>query len=269
VKDLKDRWRASERRLCRLIRIHRNVYRYVSRRKDDSGLRFRIRDLAESRPRFGYLRIHILLKREGWKVNKKRVHRIYVEERLQVRTKRRRKISSVKRVLPEKPKALNEGWSMDFVADQLTNGVRFRALTLVDNFSRECPFIEVGKSLKAEQVVGVLDHLGTTRGLPKTIIVDNGSEFISKALDHWAFTKGVKLHFIRPGKPTENAYVESFNGSFRDECLNTHLFEDLSDAREKIEAWRVEYNEWRPHTSLGNLTPREYARRSINQENPR
>jgi putative transposase len=192
-----------------------------------------------------------------------------VEERLQVRTKRRKKTAAIQRVTPEKPKGVNESWSMDFVADQLTNGARFRALTLVDNFSRECPFIEVGKSLQGERVVDVLEHLGETRGLPQTIIVDNGSEFVSKALDQWAFLKGVRLHFIRPGKPTENAYVESFNGSFRDECLNTHLFEDLSDAREKIEAWRVEYNEWRPHTSLGNLTPREYARRSINQENPR
>ncbi len=266
---LEERYATSERRACRVIQIHRNVYRYVSHKRDDTPLRSRIRELAEARPRYGYLRIHILLRREGWAVNKKRIHRIYREEGLMVRTKKRRRIAASERTKPEQPRRVNETWSMDFVADQLMNGDRFRALTLVDNYSRECPHIEIGRSLSASRVVEVLNHLAETRGLPDRIIVDNGSEFISKVLDAWAYHHQVKLHFIQPGKPVQNAYIESFNGRFRDECLNTHLFSSISNAREKIERWRIEYNEWRPHSSLGNISPREYARRSMNIGTPR
>lgn len=194
-------------------------------------------------------------------MNHKRVHRLYREEGLLVRTKRRKKLASGQRVTPERPTSVNQQWSMDFVADQLVDGRRIRALTLVDKFSRECPHIEVDFSLGANRVIEVLEHLAGTRGLPESITVDNGSEFISKALDNWTYLRGVKLHFIRPGKPVENAYIESFNGRLREECLNTNLFQSLDDARNKIERWRIEYNHWRPHSSLGNLTPREFARR--------
>jgi putative transposase len=189
------------------------------------------------------------------------VHRLYREEGLLVRTKRRKKLASGQRVTPERSTSVNQQWSMDFVADQLVDGRRIRALTLVDKFSRECPHIEVDFSLGANRVIEVLEHLAGTRGLPESITVDNGSEFISKALDNWTYLRGVKLHFIRPGKPVENAYIESFNGRLREECLNTNLFQSLDDARNKIERWRIEYNHWRPHSSLGNLTPREFARR--------
>jgi putative transposase len=171
------------------------------------------------------------------------------------------KVVTQVRVPPSTPTAVNEVWSIDFVADQLTNGRKIRALTIVDKFSRECPQITVGFSLQGIHVVDALEKLRSTRGLPKIISVDNGSEFISKALDQWAYLRGVKLHFIRPGKPVENAHIETFNGRLRDECLNVHLFESLADAQDKIERWRVDYNNWRPHSSLGNLTPREFARR--------
>ncbi len=205
----------------------------------------------------------MLLKREGWKINHKRVYRIYREEGLNLRNKSKRKRISVSRA-PEKDavSALNECWSMDFVSDQLYNGKRFRALTIIDTYSRECLDIYANKAIKGETVTKVLDKLKETRALPKRIKVDNGPEFISRALDAWAYFNKVKLDYSRPGTPTDNAHIESFNGSFRDECLNTNWFMSLADAQEKIERWRNDYNEFRPHSALTYLAPAEFARNS-------
>ena len=222
-------------------------------------------DIARARPRYGQIRIHVLLRREGFKVNIKRVRRIYREENLFLRTspKRKRRIVTQLRVPPPTPQKLNQVWTMDFVHDELSDGRKLRCLTLVDKLSRECLRIEVDYRLKAQQVVQVLDLVSIERGLPEVICVDNGSEFTSLLLDQWAYIRGVKLHFIRPGKPVENGHIESFNGRFRDECLNTHLFTSLRHAQDEIEKWRIDFNNWRPHTSIGNLTPREFARRKM------
>ena len=212
------------------------------------------------RIRRGYKRIHILLLREGWHVNHKRVYRIYREEGLSIRTKRpKRHVSGARRVLRDKADYLNESWSMDFMADGLYNGRRFRVLTIVDNFSRESLGILVDQKIRGEHVAGFLDSIVQQRGLPKSIYVDNGPEFVSKALDKWAYEKKVTLDFSRPGKPTDNAYIESFNGTLRDECLNTHWFLSLEDAKLKIEQWRKDYNNFRPHSSIGNVPPEHYA----------
>jgi putative transposase len=200
-----------------------------------------------------------MLKREGLVINHKRTERLYREEGLVLRKKRRRKGAAGARVILPPPNKVNERWSMDFITDSIITGRRFRALTIVDDYSRECPVIEVDTSITGKRVVSVLDRLGDIRGLPETITIDNGPEFAGKALDEWAYRRGVKLNFIRPGKPIENAYVESFNGRFRDECLNTNWFLSLKHARSVIEEWRRDYNEVRPHSSLQGSTPREYA----------
>ena len=223
-------------------------------------MRKRLRELAEQRKRFGSPRLHILLKREGLVVNHKRTERIYREEGLALRRKRRRKGATGVRVVIPSAQRPNEHWSMDFVSDSIVTGRRFRALTVVDNYSRECPVIEVDTSLGGARVVNVLERLSDTRGLPEVITVDNGPEFVGRALDEWAYRRGVKLNFIRPGKPIENAFAESFNGRLRDECLNTNWFINLKEAREIIENWREDYNQVRPHNSLNNLTPAEYAK---------
>lgn len=192
-------------------------------------------------------------------INHKRTERIYREEGLALRRKRRRKGAAGSRVIMPSAERPNQHWSMDFVTDSIVTGRRFRALAIVDDFSRECPAIEVDTSLGGSRVVSVLDRLAETRGLPEVITTDNGPEFIGKALDEWAYRKGVTLNFTRPGKPIDNAYVESFNGKFRDECLNTNWFMNLKHARDIIEDWRQDYNEVRPHSSLNDKTPREYA----------
>ena len=247
------------RRACGLLRLNRASWYYRHHRREDTALRRRLRELAQARPRFGYLRLHVLLRREGWRVNKKRVHRLYREEGLAVRLTRRRKRASHLRVMPPSPSQMNERWSMDFVADTFLDGRRFRALTVVDNWSRHSPLIEADITLTGTKVVAALERVAKRSGYPRMITVDNGSEFASKALDAWAYAHGVKLDFIRPGKPVENAVIESFNGRFRDECLNANVFVSLHDARQKIEAWRIDYNEHRPHSSLGDLTPQEFA----------
>lgn len=207
---------------------------------------------------YGYRRLHVLLRREGWKVNHKLVYRIYREEGLEVRTKKRRKrVSALRLVLPAASMP-NERWSMDFMADSLHDGRRFRVLTLVDHFSRVSPAIEVGSSITGKHVVAVLERLAKEHGLPRVITTDNGTEFTSRAVDEWAHRNGVKLDFIRPGKPIENAYIESFNGRLRQECLNQHWFASLEDARIKIREWRIDYNRHRPHTALGNQTPEQF-----------
>jgi putative transposase len=249
----------SERKACWLVNISVSSYRYQSKAESDDMLRKRMRELAEQRKRFGSPRLHVLLKREGLVVNHKRTERVYREEGLTLRRKRRRKGAAGARVTLPTAERPNQHWSMDFVSDSIVTGRRFRALTVVDNFSRECPAIEVDTSLGGARVVTVLDRLSEARGTPEVITVDNGPEFLGKALDEWAYRKGVKLNFIRPGKPIENAYAESFNGRLRDECLNTNWFVSLRQAREIIESWREDYNHVRPHSSLNNLTPLEYA----------
>ena len=229
----------------------------------------KINEIARVRVRYGYKRIHVLLRRDGWRVNHKRVYRIYCEEGLNLRTKRpKRRVSAAHRVKRPAATTVNESWIMDFVTDSLFNWRRFRALTIVDNFSRECQAIEVGQHIRGGDVVSVLNRIAEVSGTPQTISVDNGPEFISKELDKWAYEHGVTLDFSRPGKPTDNAFIESFNGSFRDECLNTNWFLSLDDAKEKIEAWRRDYNEWRPHGSLDNLSPRQYLEEYKRQESP-
>ena len=236
----------SERRACMLTGVSPSVYRYEAKRGNDDELRTRMRELAGERKRFGSPRLHIMLKREGLVVNHKRTERIYREEGLGLRRKRRRKGTAGARVIIPAPERPNQKWSMDFVSDSTVTGRRFRALTIVDDYSRECPAIEVDTSLGGVRVVGVLERLAETRGLPEVITVDNGPEFAGKALDEWAYRRGVKLNFIRPGKPVENAFAESFNGRLRDECLNINWFMSIKHAREVIESWRQDYNEVTP-----------------------
>jgi putative transposase len=249
----------SERRACRLADLNLSTWQYRARRRERSTLRERLRELAGQRRRFGYRRLHALLRREGWRVNHKAVHRIYVEEGLQVRQRKRKRLARAERQPMLMPQAPNQRWSMDFQHDLLATGQRFRSLNIVDDFSRECPAIEVDTSLPGVRVVRVLDRLAEARGLPREIVVDNGPEMIGKALDQWAWRNRVRLHFIDLGKPTQNAFIESFNGRFRDECLNENWFLNLADARRIIEAWRLDYNRSRPHSALGYATPEEFA----------
>jgi len=253
----------SERRGCAALRFHRSSQRYRSSRDDQAPLRLRIREIAAVRVRYGYPRIHILLRREGWAVNRKRVYRLYRQEGLSLRHKRpKRHVMAARR--SERPVAMqpNEQWSMDFVSDALFDGRRIRALTLVDNHTREALAIVVDSGIRGEHVVEAVEAVAARRGAPCLIRVDNGPEFVSKVLDRWAYERGVTLDFSRPGKPTDNALVESFNGRLRDECLNEHLFRSFRHAREIIEEWRIDYNLHRPHTSLDGLTPNEFATRS-------
>jgi putative transposase len=220
----------------------------------------RIKEIAATRVHYGYRRVHVLLRREGWKDNCKRVYRLYRLEGLSLRHKRPRRNKSARLRQPKHiVTTVNETWSMDFVVDALFDGRRLRALTIIDNYTCESLAIEVGQSLKGTDVAAVLRRIVALRGKPKTIKVDNGSEFISRVMDHWAYEHGVELDFSRPGKPTDNAKVESFNGRFREECLNAHWFLSLEDAKRKIEAWRQYYNEARPHSALGWATPAEFA----------
>ena len=220
----------------------------------------RIRDLAQSRVSYGYRRLHVLLQREGWPVNHKRVYRLYCQEGLMLRKKKpKRHVSCRKR--EERPVAagVDEIWSMDFVSDELFDGRRIRLLTIVDNFTRESLAVRVAASIRGQDVVDVLQRLKEQRRLPRTIRVDYGPDFTSKRLDQWAYLNRVELDFSRPGKPTYNAFIESFNDRFRQECLNENWFLSLADAEEKVERWRNHYNGERPHSALGNLSPREVA----------
>ncbi len=252
-------FRVSERRACRVAGIPRSTCRYRSVAPDQALLRMRLRDLAAARVRYGYRRLHVLLQREGWRVNHKRIHRLYREEGLSIRVKPKRKRVSGLRVQPPRAERPQERWSMDFLTDSLLDGRRFRVVTLVDNVSRVSPAIEAGVSLTGERVVAVLERLRHTIGVPRRIAIDNGPEVISKALDAWAYQNGVQLEFSRPGKPTDNAFAESFNGHFRAECLDQHWFASLEEARQIIEAWRVDYNTERPHRALKQQTPAAVA----------
>ena len=249
----------SIRKACLLVGLSRASYDYKPVADRDDKLRERIRELAHQRRRFGCPRIHILLRRERLVINHKRTERIYREEGLSLRKRRRKKTAARTRVILPVPERTNERWSMDFVTDSMVTGRRFRALVIVDDYSRECPAIEVDTSLGGFRVVSVLERLRETRGLPEVITIDNGPEFAGRALDEWAYSRGVKLNFIRPGKPIENAFAESFIGRLRDECLNENWFMSLKHARDIIENWRIDYNEDRPHGSLGGLSPNEFV----------
>jgi putative transposase len=250
-------------RACGLIRLSRSLYRYRSRRPERPGLRDRIGEIAALKRRYGYRRVYLRLRREGWHVNRKHVYRIYREAGLAVRRRKRKRIGLVERKPLPKPLAANLSWSMDFVSDGLADGRRLRCLNIVDDCTRECLAIEVDTSITGTRVKAVMDRLAETRGLPQSITVDHGLEFEGQVLDAWAYQANVHLSFIRPGKPNENAYIESSNGKFRDECLNEHWFITMEQARRAIEAWRIEYNTERPHSSLGNMTPEEYAEISL------
>jgi len=262
-----EHFHTSTLRACRLAQFSRSAYYRRSTKRDFAGLQLRIRDIAHARPRFGYRRITAMLRREGWPVNYKRVHRLYQLEGLQVRMRvRRRKHMCLHRgIAPAATRAV-ERWSMDFVHDQLFDGRPVRILTVVDQYTRLSALVEPRFSFKGRDVAAALERATAPGRTPQSITVDHGPEFISRALEEWAWRYHVKLDFTHPGKPTENAYIESFNGRLRDECLNVTQFLSLEDAHAKIEAWRIDYNEQRPHSSLGNLTPGEFTRRRQNTE---
>ena len=255
-------YQVSERRACRLVRQHRSVQYYASCKDPQIGLRARMREIAHTRIRYGYRRIHVLLRREGWVGGKQLIYRLYCEEQLQLRVKGpRRNRSAVTRRERQRARKPNDICAMDFVADQLADGTRFRALPILDLCSREALAIVVGQRLGAHDVVHALNTLAAQRGVPQVIFTDNGSEFTGRLLDLWAYHHKVKLDFSRPGKPTDNGFVESFNGSLRDECLDVNWFESLDEAKAIIEAWRVDYNESRSHMALQGQAPREFAKR--------
>jgi putative transposase len=262
---VKERWRLSERHVCRLLDVNRKMVNYRCVKADDPVLRARIKEIAGIRIRYGYERITALLRREGWKVNRKRVRRIYREENLAIRTKspKRRRSAMVReeRVVPTAP---NQTWAMDFMHDMLADGTKVRLLTIVDSFSRESVALEVGFGFKSTEVVDVLRRKVAERGAPQRISCDNGPEFVSLQLDQWAYWHRVKLDFSRPGKPSDNAFCESFNNRVRQELLNPNWFRSLEDLRVQAAAWRADYNANHPHSSLGNLSLEEYARRFTN-----
>lgn len=248
----------SERRACGLVGISRSSWRYQGSGRDDGPLRDRLRELATQRRRFGYRRLHVLLRREGWVVNHKRVYRIYREAGLVVRKRSRKRVARL-RCPALAPTGPDQCWSLDFVSDALSWGRTLRMLTVEDTFTREALAIEVDTSLAGMRVARVLDRLVGARGAtPGTITLDNGPELTSKALDQWAYERGVYLDFIEPGKPVQNCFIESFNGRLRDECLNEHWFQNLPHARQIVEEWRIDYNRNRPHSSLGDQTPDEF-----------
>lgn len=253
------RFGLSQRRVCRLTGWNRSSLQYQSQQGDDSALRERLRHWAALKPRWGSPILHDVLKAEGMVINHKRTERLYREEGLSLRRKLRRKRPAIARVPLPKPSAPNERWSMDFIHDQLADGRRFRCFTLVDDFTRQCLALHADTSIGGAAVVSLLQALSLTRGLPKTITTDNGPEFTGKAIHLWAQSAKVHLHHIQPGKPTQNAFIESFNGTFRDDCLNQHWFSSLAEARLLIEHWRKEYNHLRPHSSIGRIPPDSFA----------
>ena len=249
----------SQRRACSILGVDRSSVRYRSVRPDDADLRKAMKQVAAERRRFGYRRVHVMLERQGWQVNQKKLRRLYREEKLQVKRRGGRKRALGTRspmLVPDRP---DERWSLDFVSDAFTDGRRFRVLAIVDDFSRECLGLVADTSLSGLRVTRELTALLARRGRPKTIVSDNGTELTSMAVLRWCQETGVGWHYIAPGKPTQNAFAESFIGSFRDELLNETLFSTLAEARAKIAAWKEDYNRQRPHSSLGNLTPSEFA----------
>lgn len=253
----------SQRRACSALNVDRSTVRYQSCRADDDDLRDAIKRVSKERRRFGYRRIHVMVRREGFEVNHKKLRRIYREEKLQVRRRGGRKRALGTRrpmVVPEGP---NQRWSLDFVSDAFTDGRRFRILAIVDDHTRENLALVADTSLSGLRVTRELNQVIAERGMPGTIVSDNGTEFTSMAILRWVQNTGIEWHYIAPGKPTQNAFIESFNGKLRDECLNETLFSSLAEARETLEAWQEDYNNHRPHSALGNLTPREFAEKTI------
>ena len=264
VRALQATFRLSERRAWGLVGLGRSTCRYQTRRAEWPALRERLRALAAERRRFGYRRLYVLLRREGYCVKLKRVYRLYRDEGLAVRRRRQRR--RVARGTPlARPTRINERWSLDFLLDTLENGRRVRLLAVVDDFTRACLAIEVDTSIGGHRVVEVLQRLVETRGKPAGLITGNGPEFVGRALDAWAYAQGIRLHFIEPGKPNQNAYVESFNGRFRDECLNEHWFLSLAQTRQIVEAWRLDYNAVRPHSFLGNVSPTAFEQCTLDR----
>ena len=254
-----DQHGVSQRRACKVLAVDRSSVRYKSIRPDDGDLREAMKKVAGERRRFGYRRIHIMLQRQGIVMNQKKLRRLYREERLQVRRRGGRKRALGTRRPMVLPVSSNERWSLDFVSDAFTDGRRFRVLCIVDDFTRECLGLIADTSLSGARVVRELDAIMARRGKPHTIVSDNGTELTSMAVLKWCQESGVEWHYIAPGKPSQNAFVESFNGRFRDEFLNDTLFAALSDARVAINKWRHDYNNERPHSALGNIPPAEFA----------
>ena len=249
----------SQRKACAVATCNRKTFRRVLRRPDDAVLLARLKELAAERRRFGYRRLELYLQQDGIVANHKRIYRVYAEANLQVRKRIKRRVALGRGDVPPTVSMPNERWSLDFVHDTLQSTRRIRTLNVIDDFTREALAIEVDTSISGSRVTRVLDRIADERGLPKTIVMDNGTELTSLAMLAWAAKHRVQLHYIAPGKPTQNAFIESFNGKFRDECLNDNIFTSLAQAREIIERWRIDYNERRPHRSLGQMTPRAFA----------
>lgn len=252
----------SQRRACQVLTVDRSSVRYQHVRPDDAEARTAMKSVAAERRRFGYRRIHIMLRRQGIVMNLKKLRRLYREERLQVRRRggRKRALGTRRPLLV--PDAVNRRWSLDFVSDALTDGRRLRVLAIVDDFSRECLALVADTSLSGLRVVRELDAIITQRGRPDMVVSDNGTELTSMAILAWCQRTGIEWHYIAPGKPMQNGFVESFNGRFRDELLNEALFSSLRDAREQIRAWKDDYNHHRPHSGLGNVPPVEFAEKN-------
>ena len=259
VRQATESYAVSLRRACGLMQISMSSFYYKPKPPNDETLRAALKEAATKRRRWEYRMLTMKLRREGFTDNHKRIYRVYREEGLQVPMRRKRKAALWRGEKPEASGHRNDRWSMDFMSDQLADGRRIRTLNIVDDHTRECLAIEVGSSLGGHRVCRVLDRLVAERGHPNRIITDNGPEFTSKVLDRWAYEHCVELQFIQPGKPVQNAFVESFNGTMRNECLNEHWFLDLKDAKDLIEAWRIDYNTERPHSSLDGRTPAEFA----------
>jgi putative transposase len=258
---LQQTYAVSQRRACSVLKVDRSMVRYAKRRADDAPLRAKIRELAAQRRRFGYRRIHLMLKRQGETMNLKKLRRLYREEKLQVKRRGGRKRALGTRRPLVLPTARNHRWSLDFVSDAFTDGRRFRILAVVDDFTRECLAVVADTSLSGARVARELDAIIAARGRPCTCVSDNGTELTSMAILGWTQTIGVDWHYIAPGKPQQNAFVESFIGRLRDELLNETLFSTMSQARAALAAWKEDYNANRPHSSLGNITPNEFAAR--------
>ena len=241
------------------MKITRKTLVYRSRRPPQDALRQRLRELAASRVRFGYRRLTVILRREGWRVNAKRVYRLYSEDGLTVRTKTRKKLARRARVVTPRATRPNQKLSMDFMSAKLLDGRWFRVLTVIDQFTRECLALVADRAFNGHKVALTLSQIVAERGTAESITVDNGSEFAGRAMEAWSYQHGVRLEFIRPGRPVENGYIESFNGRLRDECLNVETFFDLADVRDKLERWRQDYNQVRPHSALADRAPEEFA----------
>jgi len=246
----------SVRRACLAVGVWRSSYRYRSVKPLQEPLRRRMREIAAVRVRAGYRHIHTLLRREGWKINRKRVYRLYTEEGLTLKRRRpKRHRSAVARIVRPLPVEPNELWAMDFMHDTLERGESIWVLTVMDVCTRECVALVAAKTIVGTDVAQILGEVGRERGLPDRIKVDNGTEFTSKALDQWAYWNQVELDFSRPGKPADNAFIESFNSILRRECLSQHWFSSLEDAQQTLDAWREDYNYTRPHGSLADVPP--------------